>query len=34
MPRKKSIARCMDRIAGSSSSGASNDHVSLGVDHE
>jgi len=34
MLRKKSLARCMDRIAGSSSSSASNDYVLLGVDHE
>jgi len=34
MPRKKSLARCMDRIVGSYSSSASNDYVSLGVDHE
>ena len=34
MPRKKSMACCMDRITASSSSNAFNDHESLGANQE
>jgi hypothetical protein len=34
MLKGKLVVRCMDMIATSSSSSASNDHGSLGIDHE